>query len=203
MTIMEMLLSTSPIVVCDTEFTSWPGALERNWSGPGEHREIVQIGAVLLDAKREEAGMFSQTVRPQLNPVLSDYFISLTGITNDDLEAHGQSLLDALQQFAQFCSEATFACSFGIDHEIIQENCDLIGIENPLASVKFANIKQCLCDLAKIRNPSEVYSSTLPVVFGIEPQAHAHSGLSDARALASVLRHLKAKYPKPVILCCR
>jgi len=199
MTTMEMLLSTSPIVVYDTEFTSWPGANERNWNGPGEHREIVQIGAVLLDAKREEVGVFSQLVCPKINPVLSDYFIALTGITNNDLAAHGQSLLDALQQFAQFCSEAAFACAFGIDHKIIQENCDLIGIVNPLTSIKFVDVRQCLCDLAKI-NPSKVYSAKLPAVFGLQPQAHAHDGLSDARAIASVLCHLRAKYPQQVTL---
>lgn len=199
MTTIEMLLSTSPIVVYDTEYTSWPGAHERDWSGPGEHREIVQIGAVLLDAKREEVGMFSQMVCPKINPVLSDYFMTLTGITNDDLDAHGQLPFDALQQFSKFCSKAAFVCSFGLDHDIIQVNCDLIGIVNPLASVKFVNIVQCLCDIAKI-NPSEVYSSTLPAVFGLKLQSNAHSGLSDARALASVLRYLKTQYPQQVTL---
>ena len=39
------------VVVFDTEFTAWQGSMERGWSGPGEHKEIVQIGAVLLDAR--------------------------------------------------------------------------------------------------------------------------------------------------------
>jgi len=36
-------------VVFDTEFTAWKGSRERNWSGPNEHREIVQIAAQQVD----------------------------------------------------------------------------------------------------------------------------------------------------------
>jgi hypothetical protein len=39
------------VVVFDTEFTAWRGSMERNWAGPGEFREIVQIGAVRIDAE--------------------------------------------------------------------------------------------------------------------------------------------------------
>lgn len=36
-------------MIYDLEFTTWPGAQERNWTGPGEFREIVQIGALRVD----------------------------------------------------------------------------------------------------------------------------------------------------------
>ena len=36
------------IVVCDLEYTAWAGSLQRGWSDPGEHREIVQIAAIRL-----------------------------------------------------------------------------------------------------------------------------------------------------------
>lgn len=32
-------------VIFDTEYTTWEGAADRDWTGPGEHREVVQIGA--------------------------------------------------------------------------------------------------------------------------------------------------------------
>ena len=35
-------------VIMDLEWTSWEGAKKRQWSGPGEEMEIVQIGALKL-----------------------------------------------------------------------------------------------------------------------------------------------------------
>ena len=37
------------VVIYDLEWTSWPGFLDSNWTLPGKHREILQIGAVRLD----------------------------------------------------------------------------------------------------------------------------------------------------------
>ena len=39
------------IIIFDTEFTAWEGSLARNWNGPGEYREIIQIGAILVDTQ--------------------------------------------------------------------------------------------------------------------------------------------------------
>ena len=38
------------VVVFDLEWTAWEGSIQRGWSEDWEHREIVQIGAVLVDA---------------------------------------------------------------------------------------------------------------------------------------------------------
>ena len=70
-------------VAVDLKYTSWEGSLERGWSRPHEHREVVQIGAVRLDAGNgfAEVDALDVLVRPQRNPVLSEYFVALTGIT--------------------------------------------------------------------------------------------------------------------------
>lgn len=194
MTTIAALFDSGNFVVYDTEYTTWPGAMERNWRGPGEHREIVQIGAVFLDAELQEIGVFSQLVRPIINPVLSDYFTELTGITNSALATEGRSLLDVLQDFSQFCAAARAACSFGPDDRIIDENCALAGIENPLARMPWLDIRSALLEIAKV-DPAGIHSSNLPVVFGLSPQERAHDGLSDARAIASVLRYLRLPSP--------
>ncbi len=36
----------STAVVFDLEFTAWERSVARNWSRPGEKKEVVQIGAV-------------------------------------------------------------------------------------------------------------------------------------------------------------
>ncbi len=186
------LLAASHVVLFDTEYTSWPGALERGWSGPGEHREIVQIGGILLDRRFEEIGSFSQLVRPAVNPVLSQYFTDLTGITNVDVEARGALLTDVLDQFAAFCSRSSLVCAFGPDDEVIQENCDLLGLKNPMVDTTVVDIRSCLCGIARVRT-DETDCSRLPLAFGLPQQPQSHDALADARAVASVLRYLKSR----------
>ena len=74
------------VVIFDLEFTAWEGSMESRWMRPGELTEIVQIGAVKLDAASlKEVDAFEMLVKPRVNPVLSDYLVSLTGIGNRQL----------------------------------------------------------------------------------------------------------------------
>jgi hypothetical protein len=42
-------MSHKEVVIYDLEYTTWPGALERHWSGKDEYREIIRIGAISID----------------------------------------------------------------------------------------------------------------------------------------------------------
>ncbi len=41
------------IAVLDLEWTAWEGSQESGWAGPGEKREIIQIGAIRLHNDEE------------------------------------------------------------------------------------------------------------------------------------------------------
>ena len=118
------------VVVFDLEITAWKGSLARNWSGPGEFMEVVQIGAVKLDAAMPmaELASFEVLVTPEKNPVLSDYFIELTGITNADLSRHGVPFQDALTRFADFVGDAGLVLSNGTDWSDLVQNADWAGM---------------------------------------------------------------------------
>ena len=76
------------MVVLDLEWTAWEGSLARSWTGPGECREVIQVGAVRVDALRfERLAAFDRLVRPVRNPVLSDYITRLSGLTNERMVA--------------------------------------------------------------------------------------------------------------------
>ena len=82
-------------VVFDLEFTAWEGSVAHRWSRPGEFTELVQIGAVLVDAQTFTVEReMDLLVKPRLNPVLSDYLVQLTGkvITNEELAARAGSI---------------------------------------------------------------------------------------------------------------
>ena len=94
-------------MVFDLEYTSWPGSNDNIENLPGKHHEIVQIGAIIIQMHGDilEVGSFQTLVCPQKNPVLSDYFVNLTGITQEQVERDGVLFPLALKQFMNFIDE--------------------------------------------------------------------------------------------------
>jgi len=176
------------VVVFDLEYTAWKGSIARNWSAPGEHREIVQVGAVRLNpalAWRETASL-TVLVRPRINPRISDYLIALTGITQERVDAEGVALDEALAQLAALGEGATF-WSNGPDGEVIAENCMLIRFPSPIAPERFIDVRPFLARMLQ-RSPSEIDSYRLAGEFCGGNPGHAHDALADARGVAAALR---------------
>jgi len=174
------------LVVFDLELTAWPGSAARNWSAPGEHPEIIQIGAVRLDGALREIAAFDLAVRPRLNPILSEYIKDLTGLTQERIDREGVELTVALARLAALASDAFALVSNGRDQDCILRNVALIGIGNPLAAMRFLDLGPHFRHSAG--REAHVVSSTLPEVFGFAPSGRIHDGLADARAVAEALR---------------
>jgi len=184
-----MLGLPKEIVILDTEYTSWEGAQERNWSGEGEYKEIVQIGAIRLNTETfEESDSFEVVIKPVKNPLLSDYFIGLTGITQGDVEERGISLKQALAEFKSFVRDSS-VYSYGLDHVLLKENGELIGIEFPLESTEFVDVRELFRDSI---DTSQYISSTLPKAFDVPLLPNDHDALNDVRSIALSLKALAA-----------
>lgn len=176
-------------VVFDLEMTAWEGSLARDWSGPGEFPEIVQIGAVRVGTTPSwrEDGNFNVLVRPTFYPALSSYFTALTGLEQAKVDTVGIPFAGALQRFARFVGTIP-ALAFGRDGEYLSRNCDRHGLPSPLAG-KVADIRADLCSRSGI---PLMMSSELPAALGFEASGPSHDGLSDARAVANAIRRLLA-----------
>ena len=111
----------STFVVFDLEFTSWPRALEQDWSAPGQLREIVQIGALRLREDCTVVEEYEALVRPPVNTELSSYFTELTGISQHDVDRDGLPAAEALGDFLGFCRDQT-VLSYGNDMVVLGEN---------------------------------------------------------------------------------
>lgn len=181
------------IVVFDLEYTAWPGAMERNWSGPGELREIIQIGAVKAEVTTgmAEIGCFSMVVRPARNPLLSDYITALTGITQAQVDDQGVPFAQALAAFLAFVGDdsTTEVCSNGSDDLRLYENCRLYDLpEAPLAALRFRNLRPWLT--ARLGPGAVLESCRLLENFGPSAGQPLHDGLGDARIILETLRRL-------------
>ena len=179
------------VVVFDTEFTAWPGSMARGWAGPGEHKEIVQIGAVKLDAERlVEIGALEILIRPTKNPILSDYLVGLTRITNERLARDGLNFATGVERFLDFVEERPCYC-FGRDDKIIALNAQLIGGPELWPDRAATNLKDWLL---RVGVPlAGVFSGELAAHVGSKSQGVAHDALVDARSLAEAVRYLVAR----------
>lgn len=173
------------IILYDTEYTTWQGAPERNWSGQNEHRELVHIGAVKVDTlSLNELDAFEIYIKPRINPILSDFFIEFTGIQQETVDRLGVSFPEAWQRFNVWRSSLP-SFAFGRDDLVIDENCRLNNVPVDL-NKPFFNI----CEYFEQKGIStrEYHSSTIVRAFGVEPRLDGHNALNDARLILDALR---------------
>ena len=193
--LVSMLASLSgPVVVLDLEFTAWEGSHAAGWSRPGEFREIVQIGAVKLAPDLSELASFNHLVRPARNPLLSDYFIALTGITQCRLDAEGAGYPQVLESFMTFVGGDSVAIwSNGSDGAVIAENCQMMGRPCPIPTSRFVNLRRPLAEALGV-NIGAADSGRLLELIGLPVvNQRQHDALDDARAVAATVRHVFAQ----------
>jgi inhibitor of KinA sporulation pathway (predicted exonuclease) len=172
----------NPVTVFDLEFTAWEHSMAERWMDPGEFREVVQIGAVKIDAQTfAPLGELNLLVKPRINPVLSDYLVRLTGVTNEAIGERGVDFADAYGWFVAFCGGGTI-CSFGRDDHVLEENLRLYAIRDAPPLPRHVNAAPWLrengiqtkgahaCDVARLCGAQ---------FFGRE-----HDALEDARSVA-------------------
>ena len=170
-------------IVFDLEFTSWEGSLALKWSRPGEKKEVVQIGAVKLRADDlKTVDSFEILVRPRLNPVLSDYFIRLTGITNEALEARGVDFVPAYRAFLDFAGEAPI-WAFGRDDLVFRENLELYGWAHEFAVPPYRNVIPWFA--AQGIDLTGKHASDVAEAAGAAFAGRKHDALSDAQGVAA------------------
>lgn len=192
-----MQIPEAIVAVLDLEWTAWEGSRARRWSGPGEHREIVQVGCVRLDTRQglAEIGHFEVLVRPRINPQLSDYFVNLTGLDQARIDAEGLDFAAALAALRSFVGDdVATVYSYGADGGVIGENCRLYGLDNPFPPKLFASVGPFLAESLG-RAEGTFSSADLPRLLGFPSSGVAHTALSDARAIAEALRRLTLARP--------
>lgn len=119
------------IIIYDTEYTSWQGSLENNWSREGEYRELVQLSAIKIKINENHITIedtFSEYCIPTINSCLSDYFTNLTGITNKTVNKLGINFNELISKFYNFSKYFNCFCygsKLGNDSHILIENMNL------------------------------------------------------------------------------
>jgi len=179
----------SQIILFDTEYTAWEGSKARHWSEQWEHREIIQIAAIRIDAQATELGRFDCLVKPEHNPVLSAYLIALTGIQQAAVDTQGLCFADAFAAFYAFCDQGRVPLfCYGDDPDVLTENFGLNHMDPAAFPAGIYDIRN-LFEQAGI-DTCHYTSGTVYQAVGAEFDLGAHNALNDVRSLAVTLRKL-------------
>jgi len=169
-------------IVFDLEFTAWIGSMASRWTREGEHTEIVQIGAVKLDAETlKVTEEFDCLVRPRVNPVLSQYLIDLTGITNEMLDAKAVDFITAYRGFLDFVGPSPI-WAFGRDDLIFADNLKLYAWD-ALPVPPYSNVIPWFAEHGiDLRGK---HACDVAEASGAVFEGRKHDALSDARGVAA------------------
>ncbi len=174
-------------IVFDLEFTAWDGSMRHRWLRPGEFKEVVQIGAVKLDAATLGViDRFDVLVKPRINPVISTYLENLTGIRNDELKARGRDFAAAYRDFLAFADGAVLS-AFGRDDLVFDENVRLYGMKRPMVP-EFRDSRPWF--RANGFETHGLHSCDIGPRLGVPFEGQKHNALADSLSVAAGMRVL-------------
>lgn len=167
-------------VIFDLEATCWRGP------APNGQNEIIEIGAVRMDIGGEYLGEFRQFVKPVLNPLLSPFCKSLTGITQEQVNA-AQTYKYVIRDFIDWGrveDEHTFLISWGENDKLYLHNdCKLHKIDS-IWLKNHIDLKKHFRHLKRLNN----YVSLKRAIQleGMEFEGDRHRAFDDAYNLSRV-----------------
>lgn len=166
--------------------------MQANWSLPGQYRELVQIGAIRFDIDSlREIDEFQILIKPVKNPLVSDFFTQLTGITNDQIAQEGVPFPDAYHAFSAFVQGDVTAC-FGGDASVVRENLGWSGMPDSEDDFDSFNIHPWFMETgAGFGIKPGINSGKLAATLGAPMDSiQEHNAVHDARSIAAAYRFL-------------
>ena len=155
--------------------------------------EIVEIGAVKLNEKREKIDEFARLIKPQVHKHMHRITGKLIHLSMEDLE-QGELFQDVAKEFLEWCGEDPKFCTWGpLDLTEFQRNLDFFGMpllsDRPLAFYDVQKLYSLAFDNGKSRRGLESAIDEL----GIAKDIPFHRALADAEYTAKIFGRLGEK----------
>ena len=188
-------LASPTVTIFDLEFTAWECAMARHWLMPGQFKEVVQIGAVKLDADNFAVlAEFDCLVRPRVNFPLDPYFEKLTGITSTAIARQAVDFATALARFMDFAGSGPIA-AFGRDDRVLEENIRLYGMTGLRPLPLFYDLRGWFA--VQGVDPRGLHSCDIGPAVGLPFEGRSHNALDDARSIAGAMAKMAARGLRP------
>jgi inhibitor of KinA sporulation pathway (predicted exonuclease) len=186
-------------IIFDCEFLCLEGSQRRFWCAAHDPDPVIaQIGAVKFGLQGDFpiVDTFEAYVRPidrfGNRYALDPFFKKLTGITEENIEAKGVPLQDALAQVDSFSGGARF-WSWGKDElNMVAISCYVAGIPAPIPAHRFDNaVKLLLAAGMPVEDLARTPSNKLADYYSVQhPPLQGHDALDDALSVSYTLQHL-------------
>ncbi|NTG38719.1 exonuclease domain-containing protein [Agrobacterium rhizogenes] len=186
-------------IIFDCEFLCLEGSQRRFWCAAHDPDPVIaQIGAVKLGLEGDfpVVDTFKAYVRPidrfGNRYALDPFFTKLTGITEENIEAEGVALQEALAQVDSFSNGARF-WSWGKDElNMVAISCYVAGIQTPIPAHRFDNaVKLLLAAGMPVEDLARTPSNKLADYYLVQhPPLQGHDALDDALSVSYTLQHL-------------
>lgn len=176
-------------VVIDLEFTPVPKGKRVG----GLRYEIIEVGAVKLDASGTPCGEFSHMVKPALASGVSGKVHHMTGIGDEDLTC-ARPLAEVLEALAAWIGpgKARMVTWSDSDLKQVEAECAAKGVEHHLPS-RWLDIQRLYPRLMGTGNRRKVALGEAADWCGIaNDKASAHRALYDAQMTAEIFRMMAA-----------
>lgn len=172
-----MIHLKNDIIICliDLELVASEGSLKNRWHRPTDFPEIIEIGVLKViykDGKFEELDELLVVVKPKIHKKIPNYILKLTN-HNEEYFSNGISLKEALKKMTNFCLNANYNFSNGVDGEIIKLNKIKLNIKS--LTPEIYNFREFLAS-----DPKKGLINT-------------HNALEDCRVMLRKLNHIATK----------
>lgn len=176
-------------IILDLEWNQSPDGKSHSFSDIPF--EIIQIGAVKLNAEFSIQSGFDRFIRPQLYTKLHSKVGEIIGITMQELRQKGKSFPEVVTDFLNWCGGDYIFCTWGsTDLLELQRNMQHYGIENPFPKPFLYYDLQKLYSLCFSDGKTRITLQHAIEQLGIEEEESYHSAGSDARYTAKVFARL-------------
>lgn len=171
-------------LICDLEATCEEN--DRNYGN-----EIIEIGAVLLDASGKQISEFDEFVKPLKKPILTEFCKRLTHIQQSDVDnaAYFPQVLEKFTDWLGDNAKYSIFCSWGhYDVNQFIKDCALWGIDAATLPwlVRCISVKH---QFAKLLNRPKCGMSKGLQILHIPHDGIHHRGIDDARNIAKIFTH--------------
>lgn len=176
------------LLVADVEATCW----ESNEGRVHEMETLEFAGAVVRTSNLEILETFSIIIRPQVNPTLSDYCRSLTGITQAaadsgiNFEQLGEMIAKRLEPYRRLIAWASWG---NYDRRQLEQDAMRWKTTTPLHEISHINLKKAFAKKRRIKGTRPSIRRALDIV-GLPYEGVAHSGIDDVRNIVRLLPYL-------------
>lgn len=182
-------------IVMDLEWNQrFPGAVS---SKDTLNFEIIQIGAIKLDADLNQIDSFVQIIHPKLYKKLNPVVASVIHLTMEDMK-HAPSFPDVILSFLNWCGKDPVFCTWGPqDLFELQQNVSFYGLENPFPFPLFYYDVQKLFSLFYEDGKKRISLEAAADFLSLKKDLDFHDALSDARYTAKVLQSIDFSRIRP------